>query len=170
MTNVSVAAVSARLQGEFERLGFRVSGRRPLKLVLPLNDETEVFAYPGVNRSGMDVLIDPVLGVDNVRLRERMRRSERPWRDPRVCHAYLGMLDTWGRFLVRTESDMEAAVRRVMESVVNVGIPALQGFDSLDSVAALLEAKIRNQGPIGIAVLFPEEKLDLLRQLETRST
>lgn len=111
-----------------------------------------------------------MLGVDNVRLREWMRRSEGRWRDFRVCHVYLGMLDTWGRFRIRTVSDMEAAVRRVMESVVNIGIPALQGFDSLDSVAALLEAKIRNQGPIGIAVLFPEEKLDLLRRLETRST
>lgn len=81
------------------------------------------------------------------------------------------MLNTWGRLRVQTESDMEAAVRRIMESVVNVGIPALQGFDSLRSVAALFEAKIRNQGPTGIAVLFPEEKLDLLRRLESeRST
>lgn len=45
MTSVTVAAVNAHLQGEFERLGFRLSGRRPLNLVLPLNDETEVFAY-----------------------------------------------------------------------------------------------------------------------------
>jgi len=107
---LTVDMVKDRLAPELQAVGFALTRGRPLKLINKINDETEVFLYPGVFRRGPYVRIDPVIGVDNVRLRERLFALDaKRWGNgaARVCHVYLGLLDSWGTINLKTEDELE---------------------------------------------------------------
>jgi hypothetical protein len=166
LENLVVDAVVARLVSALKAVQFTpVAGKR-LKLMRKLNDETEIFLFPGVRRNGKGIRIDPVIGVENVTLRERLLAVDaNHWEGrTRVCHAYLGLLDSWGEIYLNASSELDAAVERVVKSVLEVGLPRMREFDTLDKVKIFLEnpwAPTVSQPRT--AVLFEKEKLKVLQ-------
>ncbi len=164
---LTVNAVQGRLISELKINGFALARGRPLKLIKKINDETEVFLYLGVHRDGHYVRIDPVIGVDNIRLRDRLLALDaKRWGRgaARVCHMYLGLLDAWGTIYLKAEDDVEEAVGAIIRTTVDVGLPRMRDFDTLDKVKALLRdpwspALKRPK----VAVLFEKEKLAVLQ-------
>jgi len=164
---LTVNVVRDRLVSELKTVGFTLARGRPLMLINKINDETEVFLYPGVFRRGIYVRIDPVIGVDNVRLRERLLASDaKRWGNEggRVCHVYLGLLDSWGTINLKTEDELDKAVGAIIRTTVDIGLPRMRDFDTLDKVNALLRdpwspALKRPK----VAVLFEKEKLAVLQ-------
>jgi hypothetical protein len=145
----------------------RGAGRRPTRLSYKINDETEAFLYPGVARDRGCVRIDPVIGVDNVRLRERLLALDaKRWGNgaARVCHLYLGLLDSWGTIYLKSADDLDKAVGAIVRTTVDTGLPRMGDFDTLDKVKALLRdpwspALKRPK----VAVLFEGQKLAVLQ-------
>jgi hypothetical protein len=163
---LTVVTVRDRLVSELKTIDFTPVKAR--KLIHKINDETEVFLYPGVHRDGPYVRVDPVIGVDNVRLRERLLALDaKRWGDgkTRVCHVYLGLLDWWGTIYLKTEDELDKAVGAIIRTTVDIGLPRMRDFDSLDKVKALLRdpwspALKRPK----VAVLFEKEKLAVLQE------
>lgn len=134
-----------------------------MKLTNTINDETEVFLYPGVSRDGPYVRIDPVIGVDNVRLRERLLALDaKRWGKgkARVCHVYLGLLDSWGTIYLRTEDELDKAIGTIIRTTVDIGLPRMRDFDTLDKVKDFLRDPWSRPT---VAVLFEKEKLAVLQ-------
>jgi hypothetical protein len=164
---LTVKVVQDRLVSELQAVGFALTRGRPLKLINNINNETEVFLYPGVFRRGLYVRIDPVIGVDNVRLRERLLALDaKRWGKgaARVCHVYLGLLDSWGTINLKTEDELHKAVGTIIRTTVDIGLPRMRDFDTLDKVKALLRdpwspALKRPK----VAVLFENQKLAVLQ-------
>jgi hypothetical protein len=160
---LTVNVVRDRLVSELKTVGFALATGRPLKLINKINDETEVFLYPGVFRGGLYVRIDPVIGVDNVRLRERLLALDaKRWGKgaARVCHVYLGLLDSWGTIYRKTEDELDKAVGVIIRTTADIGLPRMRDFDTLDKVKALLRDP---WSAAGVAVLFEKEKLAVLQ-------
>jgi hypothetical protein len=160
---LTVATVAARLTSELQKLGFIRVKDRSLKLVKKLNSETEVFLFLGVRRRGVDILVDPVIGVENVKLRERLLRAE--WEgSTRVCHIYLGILGSWDRRLyLKTSEELDDVVATVSRSVSEVGLPTMSAYDSLDKVRKLFRDHLMGTKQVPVAVLFVREKLELIQ-------
>jgi hypothetical protein len=159
---LTVAIVIARLIPELNKLGFVRVKDRSVKLVKKLNDETELVLYPGVSRRGGGVRMDPLIGVENLILREMMRMNEKFRGQTRVCHAYLGIFDSWGHISVRTSDELSGAIETIAESVQRVGIPLMSAYDTLDKVRMLLRDHIACTKQVPVAVLFAQEKLRLI--------
>jgi hypothetical protein len=150
------------LASRLQTIGFVVKKERRLKLVRQVNDQTEVFVYPGVQRRGADILIDPVIGVENTILRERMLAMDPRWEgSTRVCHVYLGLKASWGEFYVRTDQEMEDAASQVVKGVIEVGLPLMSAYDTLDKVRKLFQDAVAGR-QVDVAVLFEKEKLKLI--------
>jgi hypothetical protein len=160
-SRLTVAAVERRLTSELEPLGFVSVKSRSLKLVKPINNDTEVFLYAGAMRDGAEVRIDPVIGVDNVTLRERLLTTDRQrWKGSyRVCHAGLGILASWNRFFVGTSAELDRAAAQIVKSVIEVGLPIMSEFDTLDKVRRLFRDELANNKQAKVVVLFAKEKL-----------
>lgn len=160
---LTVATVAARLTSELEGLGFVRVKAKTLKLVKKINDETEIFIYPGASRHRGEVFVDPIIGVENVILRARLLSLDDSLKNStRVCHALLGMLDTWGHFYVKTEDELEYVASRVAKSVVEVGLPIMSEFDSLEKVRKLLHDEVNGTNRSRVAVLFEKQKLRVI--------
>jgi hypothetical protein len=140
-----------------------VTKARSLRLIRKINDRTEVFVHPGVRKRGADILVDPVIGVENTILCGRLLAF-----DPRregstsVCHAYLGLLASWGQFYVRTEQDLDDAASQVVKAVVEIGLPIMSAYDTLDKVRRLFREDLARTKRVKVAVLFADEKLRLI--------
>jgi hypothetical protein len=160
---LTVSIVAHRLRSELEALGFAVARGRHLRLVKKINDQTEVFIYPGVRKRGADILVDPVIGVENIVLREAILASD-PRLEPstRVCHAYLGLLSSWGRFYVRTEQELVDAASQVVKAVVEIGLLIMSAYDTLEKVRRLFREELARTNRVKVAVLFAEDKLKLI--------
>ena len=157
---LTVKVVQDRLVSELKTVGFAVAGHR---LIHKINDETEVFLYPGIHRDGSYVRVDPVIGVDNLRLRERLLALDtKRWGKgaARVCHVYLGLLDSWGTIYLKTEGELDKAVGAIVRTTVDIGLPRMRDFDTLDKVKALLRDPWSQPK---VAVLFEKEKLAVLQ-------
>jgi hypothetical protein len=160
---LTVKVVQDRLVSELKTVGFALAKGRSLKLINKINDETEVFLHPGVVRDGLYVRIDPVIGVDNVRLRTRLLAldAQRWGRGAaRVCHVYLGLLDSWGTIYLKTDDELDKAVGAIIRTTVEIGLPRMRDFDTLDKVKALLRDPWSQPQ---VAVLFEKEKLAALQ-------
>jgi hypothetical protein len=159
---LKVAAAAQRLVAALEAIGFKSVRANPPKLSMNLNDETEVILHPGVGRRWGSVLIDPIIVLYNTKLQARLLRSG--WEgDPRVCHGYLGMLDSWGRLYVNNDGELEQAVHQVVRSVI-VGLTIMREYDSLDRVRKLFQDDIANKNRAPVAVLFAKEKLERMEE------
>jgi hypothetical protein len=163
---LSVTGVAERLVSAMKAIQFTPVAGRPLKLIRKPNEETEIFLYPGVRRRGRGIRIDPIIGVENVTLRERLLAVDaNHWQGhTRVCHAYLGLLDSWGEIHLNASSELNGAVERVVKSVLEVGLPRMREFDSLEKVKIFLKdpwAPTVSQPRT--AVLFEKEKLSVLQ-------
>jgi hypothetical protein len=158
---LTVATVERRLVSELEPLGFVPAKGRVLKLLKAINDDTEIFLYPGAMRSGAVVRVDPVMGVDNVTLRRMLLGADRQrWKGSySVCHAYLGILASWGNFYLRTSAELDRAVAQTVKSVIEIGLPVMSEFDSLDKVRRLFRDEIARTKKAKVVVLFAEQKL-----------
>ena len=162
---LTVATVAARLTSELERLGFVRVKAKTLKLVKKINDETEIFIHPGASRHRGEVFVDPIIGVENTILRARLLSLDDSLKNStRVCHALLGMLDTWGHFYVKTEDELEYVASRMARSVVEVGLPIMSEFDTLDKVRKLFHDEVDGTNRSRVVVLFEKQKL---RAIET---
>lgn len=164
---LTVKVVQDRLVSELESVGFALARRRSLKLMNKINDETEVFLHPGVCRDGLYVRIDPVIGVENVRLRERLLALDaKRWGKgaARVGHVYLVLLDWWNTIYVKTEDELDKAVGAIIMTTVDIGLPRMRDFDTLDKVKALLrDPRSPALKRPRLAVLFEKEKLAVLQ-------
>jgi hypothetical protein len=163
---LNVSEVAERLVSALERIQFTVSERKPLKLITKINEQTEVFLYPGIKRNGRGIRIDPIIGVENVTLRARLLAADaHHWEGhTRVCHAYLGLLDSWGELHLNASSELNSAVERILESVLDVGLPRMREFDTLEKVKIFLKnpwAPTVTQPRT--AVVFEKEKLAVLQ-------
>jgi hypothetical protein len=165
-SKLTVAAVAHRLTSEMELLGFAPIKAKSLKLVKMINDDTGVFLHPGVMRTGADVRVDPVIGIDNVTLRERLLALDRQrWRgSASVCHAYLGILASWSRFYLRTGDQLDYAAAQIVKSVIDIGLPIMSEFDSLDKVRQLFHDELTGTKRAKVVVLFAKEKLSYCSQ------
>jgi hypothetical protein len=159
--SLKVATAKKRLIPALEAVGFKSAKAR--KLIIILNDETEVFLYPNVRRRWGSVFLDAVIGVENLKLQARLLRSG--WEgSTRVCHAYLGMLDSWGRLYVNNDEELEQAVHTVVRSVLEVGLPIMREYDSIDKVRKLFQDDIARKKRVPVAVLFAKEKLERMEE------
>src|ERR1051326_8726063 len=101
-SRLTIPAVNRRLAAELAPLRFVPVSRRPLKLVKAINADTDVFFYPGVMRNGAEVVVDPIIGVDNITLSRLLAVDGQPWTiGSSVCIAFLGLLTSWGRFICK---------------------------------------------------------------------
>jgi hypothetical protein len=163
---LTVAVVTKRLVSALEAIGFvRIKGRNP-KLVKKLNDETEIFLYPGVSRRGSEIVVDPVIGVENVTLRARLLSADRDrWKGcTRVCHKYLGLMDDWIRLYLKTEDGLDAVASQVVQSVIRFGLPEMSIYGARDKVIKLFEEDLANTKRSTVAVVFAKDKLEALRR------
>jgi hypothetical protein len=162
---LTVAAIRDRVVTELQAaVGFELKRKRPsLRLIKRINPETEVFFHPGVSKKRAELRLDPVIGIENFVLRERLLSTG--WKgSTSACHAYLGMVDSWGHLVVRTEADLDTVARRIVKSVEEVGLPIMMNFDSSNKVAALCEETLAHHvNKWHVAVIFAKEKLALLR-------
>lgn len=158
-----VKNIERAIEAKLIHIGFVRTPAKDLKLVKKINDETEIFLFPGVTAAGERVRIDPVIGVDNVKLRSRMRATNEPWRNTHsVCHVYLGLLGDWNRFYVTDSSEIEVIANAIAETTVEIALPLLEQFDSLEKVCALFRADINRTGTQNLSVGFAREKLALM--------
>jgi hypothetical protein len=162
---LTVAEIRNRVATELQAaLGFELEKRPRLKLTKRINPETEVFFYPGASKKRGELRLDPVIGVENLVLRERLRSNGWKGGGTAVCHAYLGMLDSWGHLVVHSEAELDKVATRVVRSVKEVGLPIMMNFDSLDKVVELYEDTLAHHvNKWQVAVLFAKEKLAVLR-------
>lgn len=161
--SLKVATAAKRLVLALEAIGFKSVKAHPRKLIMTLNDETEVFLYPDVRRRWGSVFLDAVIGVNNLKLDARLLRSG--WEgSTRVCHAYLGMLDSWGRLYVNNDEELEQAVHTLVRSVLEVGLPIMREYNSLDKVRKLFQDAIARKKRVPVAVLFARGKLDRMEE------
>jgi hypothetical protein len=159
---LKVETAEKRLVPALEAIGFRSVKARPRALVVNVNDETEVFLYPGVGRRWGSVVIDPIIGVDNLRLKARLLHSG--WEgDPRVCHVFLGMAASWRSLYVQNEEELEHAVQQVVHSAIEMGLPLMRQYDSLDKVRKLFQDCVAHK-QVPVAVLFAKEKLERMQE------
>jgi hypothetical protein len=134
---------------------------RAAKLIKPINDETEIFLFLGAERAKDKVRVDPVIGVENLRMRARMEAVNEPWRNTHsVGHAHLGILAGWNLLYLTDTAQVEEIARQVVESTVRA-LPLLQYYDSLSKVRELFTADVNRIGPRPLVVQFAEEKLPL---------
>jgi hypothetical protein len=164
---LTVDVVRDRLVSELKTIGFAGAGRRPTRLTYKINDETEAFLYPGVARDRRYVRINPVIGVDNVRLRERLLALDAKYWGKgaaRVCHVYLGLLDSWGTIYLKAAEELDKAVGAIIRTTVDTGLPRTRDFDTLDKVKALLrDPWSPTLKRPKVVVLFEKEKLAVLQ-------
>ena len=158
---LTVRAVERRLISELRSLGFVRVKWSCLKLVKAVNADTEVFLYPSAIRVGAEVLIDPFMGVDNVTLRERLFAEDRErWQGLCiVCHAVLAVLASWDRLFVHTNAGLDRAAAKVVRTVIEIGLPLMREFDTLDKVKRLFQDEIAGTKKARVAVVYAEEKL-----------
>jgi hypothetical protein len=158
---LTVAAVERRLTSELRSLGFVRVKWSCLKLVKAVNADTEVFLYPSAIRVGTEVLIDPFIGVDNVTLRARLLAVDRErWEGLCiVCHAVLAVLASWDRLFVHTNAGLDRAAAQVVRSAIEVGLPIMREFDTLEKVKRLFRDELAGSKKARVAVVFAEEKL-----------
>ena len=159
---LTVAGIRDRIATELQA-SLELKKHRPLKLIKGINPETEIFLYPGVSKKRGELRLVPVIGIENFVLRERLLSTG--WNgDTRACHAYLGMLDSWGHLVVHSEADLDKAATRLVKSIKEVGLPIMMNFDSSDKVAALFaETLAHHVNKWHVAVIFAKEKLAALR-------
>ena len=62
----------------------------------------------------------------------------------------------------RVQAELDEAVRLVATSVLEVGLPMMSQYDLLEKIRMLFEDKV-DARKVGVAVLFAEKKLGLLR-------
>ncbi|WP_035639067.1 hypothetical protein [Bradyrhizobium sp. ORS 375] len=157
---VTVSEVDRRLISELNLLGFDLAERRPTKMVKKINDLTEIFIFTGVGKKRAEVVVNPIIGVENVLLRERLQSSELGRKHAtRVCHAYLGLLASWDQLFLSSREELDGAMSKIVKSVVDVGLPTMREFDSVGAVKLLLQQQIVGANTTKLAVLFAEEKL-----------
>jgi hypothetical protein len=119
--------------------------------------------HPGVRRRGKDIVVDPVIGVENVTLRERLLSADKRWEgSTSVCHVYLGILASWNRFYLRTDDQLDDAAKQIIRSVIDVGLPVMSEYDTLDKVRKLFQEDIAHTKRSKIVVLFAPQKLELI--------
>jgi hypothetical protein len=160
---LTVSAVANRLTFELESLGFVLTNAHPLRLAKSINDQSEVFVYPGVRKEGADIRIDPVIGVENTILRQRLLAIDKRWEgSTRVCHMYLGLKAGWNRFFVRTEQELDNAAYQIVRAVVEIGLPMMSAYDTLDKAKQLFRDDLDHSEGAAVAVLFPKDKLRLI--------
>lgn len=167
LDKLTITAVSERLVRELGGIGFSLVQARQPKLAININDQTKVFLYPGVSRDGARIRVDPVIGVINVHLRDRLLASDpKRWRGKtRVCHAYLGILASWNVLYLETTDQLDGAVDTIVESVTGIGLPRMSAFDTLDKVKDLLRDPRAPHFPQPrVAVLFQKDKLAVLQE------
>jgi hypothetical protein len=108
-----------------------------------------------------------VIGVDNVRLRERLLALDaKRWGKgkARVCHVYLGLLHSWDTIYLKSGDELDNAVGAIIRTTVEMGLPRRRDFDTLDKVKALLrDPWSQDLKRPKIAVLFENEKLAVLQ-------
>jgi hypothetical protein len=161
LTKEQPSAAAQRMMSELKSHGVVPPAARPLKLVRKINDQSEVFIYPGVQKKGASILIDPVIGLENTILRERALAMG--WDgSTRVCHAHLGLKASWDRFYVQTEQELDAATTQVVKAVVEIGLPMMSAYDTLDKVRQLFRDELDRTKQVRVAVLFAEQKLKLI--------
>jgi hypothetical protein len=51
---------------------------------------------------------------------------------------YLGLLESWGTIYVKTEDELDKAVGAIIRTTIDIGLPRMGDFDTLDKVKALL--------------------------------
>jgi hypothetical protein len=105
------------------------------------------------------VRVDPVIGVENLRMRARMEATNEPWRNTHsVGHAFLGALAGWNLLYLSDTAQVEEIARQVVESTIQA-LPTLQYYDSLSKVRELFITDVNRTGPRPLTVQFAEEKL-----------
>ncbi len=163
LTKEGPSAAARRMTSQRESLGLVLPKTRYLKLVKKINDQTEVFVHPGVQKRGADILVDPVIGVENTILRERLLAMDQRWEgSTRVCHAHLGLKASWDHLYVRTEQELDGAASQVVKAVVEIGLPMMSAYDTLDKARQLFRDDLDRTKPVRVAVLFAKEKLKLI--------
>ncbi len=163
---ITVGLVVARLMDELKTIGFSVARARQPKLVRKINDQTIVFLYPGVSRDGSRIRVDPVIGVVNGYLRDRLLASDgKRWNGKAsVCHAYLGILAGWSVLYLDNMNQLDGAAAVVARSVIEIGLPRMCEFDTLDKVIDLLrDPRAPHFAQPRVAVVFQKEKLAALQ-------
>ena len=155
------SAAAQRMVSELKSHGVALPTARSLKLVRKINEQSEVFIYPGVRKKGAGILVDPVIGLENTILRERLVAIG--WDgSTSVCHVYLGLKASWGQFPVQTEPELDRAASEFIKAVVEVGLPMMREFDTLDKVRQLFRNDLDATKQVNVAVLFAEEKLKVI--------
>jgi hypothetical protein len=161
---LKTATVLKQLVSALEAVGFKWKKAyypKSYGLTIVLNDETEVTLFPGVRKHSGSVVIDPVIALYNTKLKARILSSG--WDcEPRVCHAHLGLLDTWDHLCVNNDDELEQAIRQVVRTIIDVGLPIMREYDSVEKVRQLFRDEITRTKRHRVAVLFEKEKLQIM--------
>jgi hypothetical protein len=143
------------------QLGFARRPRLPSSFRLPCNEGEFIF-FPGVTQDQEGLVVDPVLAIEQKDVRQALERNPGPWQKTHaVCHAHLGMLDTWTRLRVSSAFEVGSVVDVCTRSLQKF-LPVLAPLTTREGAVHLFKQDICHSAPQGLAILFAEEKLELL--------
>lgn len=137
------------------------------RTVKRLNDETDIFLYPGVDiYRGHFVKVSPVIGVENSVLRERTRNSGNSLlhnSNGRVCHLLVNSLAEREFSLLRPGDPMEDILLCSTDLIERKALPIMCKYDSTSKVRMLFRSHRLGEHNDGVAILGGQEKLRVLQ-------
>lgn len=158
---------------DWEKAGAAGKSRRKATLkmvrgVNRINDETEIFVYPGADivKGVWCVRLSPVIGVENLILRELSRSSGNSFvrnSNGRVCHIDVSSYDDCRTMMVRPQDPGDEAVQHYVDLIEGTALPRMSRYDSTAKVRILFRSYMMGEWNDGVAMLEPQLKLRLLQ-------
>jgi hypothetical protein len=74
-------------------------------------------------------------------------------------HRIPGAIDVMGPFYLQTSAELDRAAARLVRTVIEVGLPIMREFDTLDKARRLFRDELAHTKRAKVRVLFAAEKL-----------
>lgn len=157
-----------------ESIAFRGRGDDPpkkyrsLRFVKHLNEETDIFFYPGISIIGGEVDLNSLAGVENATLRRLAQTSNNlivARSNGRVCHKYLAAYGYGLTAPLRFGLDqpMEEVAEALTDVIERLVLPEMSKYDDVSKVRILFRSYMAGEWNDGVAILEPNVKLRLLQ-------
>lgn len=161
--------IEQRIASALAPLGFKPSRRvRQTVLIKSVGSHSEIYLFPGVYRRKGRILVEPVIGLDFLPLREALEKMT-PVPTTQICHCILGLLDrkeSWLCLELTGETIETDALERIT-AVVHVALVELLPLCSAQKIREFFKDEIHHRGTIRskFAVMQEDLKLEVLERL-----
>jgi hypothetical protein len=161
--NSSNRQIEQRIASTLAPLGFKPSRRvRQTVLTKSVDCHSEIYLFPGVYRRKGRVLVEPVIGLDFLPLREALEKMT-PIPTTQICHCFLGLLDrkeSWLCLELTGETIETDALERIT-AALHVAFAELLPLCSAKKILEFFKDQIHHQGSITSKFVVMQEHLKL---------